>query len=91
MDEIDERESLFEFPCTFSVKAMGLATDDFDMLVVEIVNRHVLQLSEGAVKTRTSSGGKYVSVTITFEASSKAQLDAIYQDLTDHERVLMSL
>lgn len=91
MDEIDERESLFEFPCTFSVKAMGLATDDFDMLVVEIVHRHVPQLSEGAVKTRTSSGGKYVSVTITFEASSKAQLDAIYQDLTDHERVLMSL
>ena len=32
-----------------------------------------------AVRTRPSREGKYVSVTVTFEASSKAQLDAIYQ------------
>jgi len=70
---------------------MGLATDDFDLLVVEIVNCHVPELGEGAVKTRLSSGGKYLSVTVTFEASSKAQLDAIYQALTDQDRVLMSL
>ena len=86
-----EQKTLLEFPCQFSVKAMGLATADFDALIVEIVNRHAPNLSEGAVKTRTSSKGKYVSVSVTFEASSKTQLDAIYQDLTDHDRVLMSL
>jgi putative lipoic acid-binding regulatory protein len=43
------------------------------------------------VRVRPSSGGKYLSVTVTFEATSKDQLDAIYQDLTDHERILMSL
>jgi len=86
-----EQETLLKFPCQFSVKAMGLATDDFDLLVVEIINRHVPRLSEGAVKIRPSREGKYISVTVSFQASSKAQLDAIYQALSDNDRVLMSL
>ena len=87
----DAPETLFEFPCTFSVKAFGLAADDFDAVVVELVRRHVPNLAEGAAVTRPSRGGKYHAVTVTFEATSKVQLDAIYQALTVHERVLMSL
>ncbi len=91
MNQSTNEETLFEFPCRFSVKAMGLAEEDFDALVAGIVRRHVPGLGEGAVTSRPSKGGKYLSVTVTFEATSKAQLDAIYQALTDHERVLMSL
>ena len=87
----DREETLFEFPCTFSVKVFGLASDDFDAVVVELVRRHVPDLAEGAATTRPSRGGKYHAVTVTFEATSKGQLDALYQSLTDHERVLMSL
>ncbi len=87
----EQEETLLQFPCPFSVKAMGLAGGDFDATVVEIVRRHVPQLGEGAVSARPSKEGKYLSVTVTFEATSKAQLDAIYQDLTDHDQVLMSL
>ena len=36
-------------------------------------------------------GGKWISVTVVIEATSKAQLDAIYQDLTDCADVLMAL
>jgi putative lipoic acid-binding regulatory protein len=88
---MEEEETLLKFPCEFSLKAMGLAADDFDALIVEIVSRHVEEIGEGAVRTRPSRGGKYLAVTVTFIANSKQQLDAIYQDLTDHERVLMSL
>ena len=91
MNQTTDEETLFEFPCEFSVKAMGLAADDFDALVAGIVRRHVPDLGEGAVRSRPSRGGRYTSVTVTFQATSKAQLDAIYQALTDHERVLMSL
>ena len=87
----DDQESIMKFPCEFSVKAMGLTADDFDALVVEIVRRHVNDLGENAVKSKPSRKGKYLSVTVTFTASSRRQLDAIYQALTDHERVLMSL
>ena len=88
---MEEEETLLKFPCEFSLKAMGLAADDFDALIVEIVSRHVEDIGEGAVRTRPSREGKYLAVTVTFTATSKRQLDAIYQDLTDHERVLMSL
>lgn len=80
-----------EFPCTFPIKAMGLSGTDFDLLVVEIVSRHAGPVGEGAVATRPSSNGKYVSVTVTVRAESKQQLDAIYSELTAHERVLMAL
>ncbi len=86
-----DQESLIEFPCNFPVKAMGLACDDFDAIVVSIIRRHVADLNEGAVKSRPSKNGKYISVTVTFEATSRSQLDAIYQDLTDHPQILMAL
>lgn len=90
-DDHTKETTLMEFPCEFSVKAMGLAAPDFDALVVEIVRLHVPELGEGAVKSRSSRKGKYTSVTITFNASSRKQLDTIYQALTDNKRVLMSL
>lgn len=85
------QDTHLEFPCNFPVKAMGLAGTDFDLLVVEIVGRHAGPLREGAVSSRPSSNGKYVSVTVVIQAQSKQQLDAIYNELTAHERVLMAL
>jgi putative lipoic acid-binding regulatory protein len=38
-----------------------------------------------------SRHGRYESVTLTVRASSRAQLDAIYQELSAHERVLVAL
>ncbi len=88
---MNDEETLLEFPCRFPIKAMGKAEADFDFLVVEIVRRHVPDLSENAVRTRPSKGGKWLAVTITIQAESKAQIDAIYRDLTDHHRVVMAL
>jgi len=88
---MSDEETLLEFPCEFSIKAMGLATPEFDAVVVEIVRQHAPDLSEGAARIRPSSGGKYLAVTVTINATSKKQLDTIYQALTDHKLVLMSL
>ena len=88
---MDTEETLLEFPCEFPIKAMGKSDNNFDVLVVEIVRKHSPDLMEGAVTTRHSNGGKYVSVTVTIQAQSREQLDNIYMDLTAHERVLMAL
>lgn len=86
-----QTESLLEFPCQFAIKAMGKNTNNFDLVVVEIVRRHVPDLGESAVSSRPSKAGTYTAVTVMIEASSRAQLDAIYQGLTDHPDVLMAL
>ena len=84
-------QPLLEFPCDFPIKAMGKSENDFDALVVEIVRKHCPDLFEGAVKSRLSKAGNYVSVTVTIHARSRSQLDNIYFDLTAHEKVLIAL
>ncbi len=85
-----DKESLIEFPCDFPIKAMGLADDDFDVLVVSLIRRHIDDLNEGAVKTKASSNGKYLSVTVTIRAENQQQLDKVYHELTGHERVMVT-
>jgi putative lipoic acid-binding regulatory protein len=87
----ERNESLLKFPCDFSIKAMGKAEPDFDLLVYELVRRHAPDIHEGSVRSRPSKGGKWVSVTITVRARSKDQLDAIYMDLSAHEKIVMAL
>jgi len=89
--ETDEEDTLFKFPCEFPIKCMGLNNTEFECAVVEIMNRHVPDLGEGALKSRTSKEGKYCAITVTITARSKSQLDAIYMELTSCEHVTMSL
>ena len=86
-----EHESPFEFPCQFPIKAMGRNIPDLDAIIVEIIRRHVDNLSENAVRTRESKGAKFISITVEIEAQSKAQLDAIYTDLNACPNIVMTL
>lgn len=87
----NEQETLFEFPCKFPVKAMGRDEKSLEALVTGIVLRHAELWMDEPVTTIPSSSGKYLSVTVIIEATSKPQLDRIYQDLTDCEQVLIAL
>ena len=81
----------FEFPCDFQIKAMGLDDGDFHKVVLDIVARHCDTIRHESLNHRKSRGGKYVSVSLVIEATSRQQLDAIYDDLTADEKVLMRL
>jgi putative lipoic acid-binding regulatory protein len=83
--------SLLEFPCRFPIKAMGRQNDDFESVVKEIVRRHANLWPQEPIRCTPSKAGNFVSVTAVVNAQSKDQLDAIYQDLTDCEQVLMAL
>ena len=74
----DQQETLLEFPCQFPVKAMGRNEDGFEVLVTKIILNHAEMFAAETVTTNLSSSGKYLSVTVTIEAVSKAQLDRIY-------------
>jgi putative lipoic acid-binding regulatory protein len=87
----DSGQELLRFPCDFPIKVMGKAEPGFEALVVGIVRRHAPDLGEGAVSSRGSSGGRYLALTLTVRAESRAQLDAIYRELSAHPDVLMSL
>jgi putative lipoic acid-binding regulatory protein len=88
---IDSARAVLTFPCLFPVKAIGKNSRDFEETVVTIVRRHVPYLDDGAVTSRYSEGGNYLSITATFTAHSREQLDALYSELSRHEQVLMVL
>lgn len=87
MSEQDNQETLLELPCDVAIKARGGNSDDLNEIVFENVRLHVEDTAEGAVSSRQNSGGKFTSITVTIRATNKPQLDAIYQDLTSHNRI----
>ena len=87
----DQKETLLEFPCDFPVKIMGLASNDLAQAVLAVVVRHDPDFDGATMEMRASSGGKYVSLTCTITATSKAQLDALYRELSGHPLVKVVL
>jgi putative lipoic acid-binding regulatory protein len=83
-------DSLFEFPSDFPIKAMGRDTPHFKQLVIDLVAVHATFDAEADVRVQSSSNGTFLSVTVTFEASNREQLDNIYQSLHDHNDILMT-
>ncbi len=79
-----------KFPCSFPLKVMGLNTPEFPEAVLSIFEKHTNR-EQLSCSNRASSGSKYLSLTVTFTASSRAQLDAIYRDLNGHPLVMMTL
>ena len=91
MNQHPDTESPLVFPCRIDVKAMGRHEEGFTELVVEIVQRHVQDIVPDAVRTNTSRAGNYVSVTVAVHAESRAQMDALYHELTAHEKISVAL
>jgi putative lipoic acid-binding regulatory protein len=86
-----DEKSLLEFPCAFPVKVMGRTQDGFAQAVVAIVQRHAADFDPATLEMRSSRAGNYLSVTATINATSRAQLDDLYRDLTAHPMVTMVL
>ena len=84
-------DSPLKFPCAFPIKAMGRTQDGFAQAVVAVVRRHAPDFDPATLEMRTSRAGNYISVTATINATSRAQLDDLYRDLTSHPMVTMVL
>ncbi len=86
-----EPESLIEFPCDFPLKIMGKTQGGFAQAIAGVVVRYDPDFDAAGIEMRASKHGKYLSLTCTVRATSREQLDALYQDLCDHPMVVMVL
>jgi uncharacterized protein len=84
-------DTLFKFPCDFPLKVMGRRSDDFRSIVLGIVQKHAGHIDAANIEERPSKDGNYLSLTCTFSAQSREQLDALYRELTSCERVMIVL
>ena len=87
----DNDETLLKFPTDFPIKIMGEKREGFAHAMVELVQRHAPDFNAETLEMRASGGGKYLSLTFTIRATSKAQLDELYREITAHPWVSMAL
>lgn len=86
-----DSSSPLSFPCSFPIKVVGRHEDGFEALVVEMVSTHAGTLPDGSVRSRASSNGRFLAVTVTITAESREQLDSLYRTLTASGQVLFVL
>jgi putative lipoic acid-binding regulatory protein len=86
-----ETPTLLEFPCEFPIKVVGRREDGFAQAVSEIVQRHAPEFAPSSLGMRASRNARFLSLTVTITARSKAQLDALYRELSGHPLVMMVL
>jgi len=70
---------------------MGRKERGFAQTVIGIVLKHAPDFDRSTVEMRPSRQGSYLSVTCTVRATSREQLDTLYQELCDHSSVVMVL
>lgn len=79
------------FPCDFPIKVMGRKQQGFAQEVMDVVLRHAPDFDPKTMEMRPSRQGRYLSITCVVRATSREQLDALYQELCDHPGVVMVL
>ena len=87
----EPQPSLLRFPCEFPMKVMGRRSDGFAQLVADIVLRHAEDFRPETIEMRSSKNARYLSLTVTINARSREQLDALYSELSKHPMVMMVL
>ena len=70
---------------------MGRREDGFAQVVTEIVLRHAPDFHPQTIEMRSSKQARYLSLTVTINAKSREQLDALYSELSKHPMVTMVL
>jgi len=88
---VDDGRPVRDFPGKYSVKAMGKDSDDFAAYACKVVESIIEAKDSISHKTRTSSAGSYLSVTINFTAQSQEEFDKVFTVMNADERVVWVL
>jgi putative lipoic acid-binding regulatory protein len=85
---VNSTPSLMHFPGEFCIKIMGQADSNFKATALGIVRQHFPYLTETAVQLNPSRNQRYLALRVTLTVDSQAQLDGLYQALSQHPAVL---
>ena len=83
----DNPEHGFQFPGDFEITAMGPAGAGLEDEIPCLLEAAGIVVLHETVATRVSSGGKFISVKLTFRAESREQYDAAHAALREHPEV----
>ena len=90
MDSEDPKKG-FEFPGVFEITAMGPASAGLEQVIPHELTAAGLTVLHETVRSRASSAGRFVSVSISFQANSRSDYDTAHIALRGHPEVKWTL
>ncbi len=99
MSESGNQKPLIEYPCPWGFKVIGSDEETVQSAIAQCIEECVRQFDgiEAPLRpvkfgdSRTSGGGKYVSVGLTIEVKSEEERNTIFRALADRPEVKMVL
>ena len=76
---IELLELTHEFPCAYTIKAIGSATDDFEGRIVRAARGAHARAVEISHRARTTANGLHVAVTLDVLVESPDEVVALYR------------
>jgi hypothetical protein len=86
-DQDGAPERGFVFPGVFEITALGPASAHLETEIPRLLVEAGLKVAHETVALRPSSAGRFVSVTLSFHAGSRADYDAAHTALRAHPEV----
>ena len=81
----------FQFPGDFEITAMGAVGSGLERVIPQELEAAGLTVLSETVRSRESSGGRFISITISFRALSREDYDAAHVALRAHPDVKWTL
>ena len=81
MSDEPQQAKGFQFPGVFEIMAAGPAEARLEEVIARELTAAGLTVLQETVRSRASSAGRFVSVTISFKAESRADYDAAHTAL----------
>lgn len=91
MSEQDQAAKGFQFPGVFEITAMGPASAGLETVIPHELTGAGLTVLHETVRSRASTAGRFVSVSISFQANSRADYEAAHHALRAHPEVKWTL
>ncbi|MEM8984230.1 MAG: DUF493 domain-containing protein [Pseudomonadota bacterium] len=90
MTDLPDDTEIMQFPLEFPVKLIGRDDGQFHSIARALLEPIIGPIDAANIREARSSGGKYLALTVTFTATSRDQLDAVYRALSDSDDVLFA-
>ncbi len=87
----DNPDHGFQFPGVFEITAMGASSAGLETEIPRLLAEAGIRVLEETISWRESSGGKFVSVKLSFRAEDRAQYEAAHAALRGHPEVKWTL
>ena len=87
----DNPDHGFQFPGVFEITAMGPASIGLESEIPRLLTAAGLEVLDETISWRESSGGRYVSVKLSFRAIDREQYESAHSALRNHPEVKWTL